>query len=69
MNGQDMIMPMLTVTLPIYRKKYNAQQAETKFSKLATQQNYQATANALQTEYYEALQMYNDCLLYTSRCV
>jgi len=60
MNGQDMIMPMLTVTLPIYRKKYNAQQAETKFSKLATQQNYQATANALQTEYYEALQMYND---------
>jgi len=60
MNGQDMIMPMLTVTLPIYRKKYNAQQAETKFSKLATQQNYQATANALQTEYYEALQLYND---------
>ncbi|OIP82926.1 MAG: hypothetical protein AUK44_06655 [Porphyromonadaceae bacterium CG2_30_38_12] len=60
MNGQDMIMPMLTITLPIYRKKYNAQQAETKFSKLATQQNYQATANALQTEYYEALQQYND---------
>lgn len=60
MNGQDMIMPMLTVTLPIYRKKYNAQQAETKFMKKATEQNYQATANALQTEYYEALQLYND---------
>ena len=60
MNGQDMIMPMLTVTLPIYRKKYNAQQAETKFLKKATEQNYQATANALQTEYYEALQLYND---------
>mgnify|MGYP001810104584 CR=1 FL=1 len=60
MNGQDMIMPMLTVTLPIYRKKYNAQQAETKFMKTATEQNYQATANALQTEYYEALQLYND---------
>lgn len=60
MNGQDMIMPMLTVTLPIYRKKYNAQQAETKFAKLATEQNYQATANALQVEYYEALQLYND---------
>lgn len=60
MNGQDMIMPMLTVTLPIYRKKYNAQQAETKFLKTATEQNYQATANALQTEYYEALQLYND---------
>ncbi len=60
MNGQDMIMPMLTVTLPIYRKKYNAQQAETKFMKKATEQNYQATANALQTEYYEAMQLYND---------
>lgn len=60
MNGQDMIMPMLTVTLPIYRKKYNAQQSETKFLKKATEQNYQATANALQTEYYEALQLYND---------
>jgi len=60
MNGQDMIMPMLTVTLPIYRKKYDAQQSETKFLKKATEQNYQATANALQTEYYEALQLYND---------
>lgn len=60
MNGQDMIMPMLTVTLPVYRKKYDAQQAETKFLKKATEQNYQTTANALQTEYYEALQLYND---------
>lgn len=60
MNGQDMIMPMLTVTLPIYRKKYNAQQAETKFAKSAVEQNYKATANALQVEYYEALQLYND---------
>jgi outer membrane protein TolC len=60
MNGQDMIMPMLTVTLPIYRKKYKAIQTETQFLKTATEQNYQATANALQTEYYEALQLYND---------
>ncbi len=60
MNGQDMIMPMVTLTLPIYRKKYNAQQAETKFMKTASEQNFQATANALQTEYYEALQLYND---------
>jgi outer membrane protein TolC len=60
MNGQDMIMPMLTVTLPIYRKKYKAMQAETRFLKTASEQNYQATANALQTEYYEALQLYND---------
>jgi outer membrane protein TolC len=60
MNGQDMIMPMLTLTLPIYRGKYNAIQAEIKYLKTATEQNYKATANALQTEYYEALQLYND---------
>ena len=60
MNGQDMIMPMVTLTLPIYRKKYNAMQTEVKFLKTASEQNYQATANALQTEYYEALQLYND---------
>jgi len=60
MNGKDMIMPMLTVTLPIYRKKYKAMQSETNFLKAASEQNYQATANMLQTQYYEALQQYND---------
>jgi outer membrane protein TolC len=60
MNGQDMIMPMLTVSLPIYRKKYKAMQAETNFLKTASEQNYQATVNALQSEYYQALQQYND---------
>ena len=60
MNGEDMIMPMLTVSLPIYRKKYKAMQAETNFLKTAAEQNYQATANALQSEYYQALQQYND---------
>jgi outer membrane protein TolC len=60
MNGKDMIMPMVTVTLPIYRKKYKAMQTETGFMKLATEQGYKAAANSLQTEYYEALQLYQD---------
>ena len=60
MNGQDMIMPMLTVSLPIYRKKYKAMQAETNFLKTASEQSYQATVNALLSEYYQALQQYND---------
>jgi len=60
MNGKDMVMPMVTVTLPIYRKKYKAMQEEVRLQKTATEQGYQATANALQTEYYEALQLYND---------
>ena len=60
MNGKDMIMPMVTATLPIYRKKYKAMQAEAEWSKSATAKNYTATANALQTEYYQALQLYLD---------
>lgn len=60
MNGKDMIMPMVTVTLPIYRKKYNAMINEADLLMTATSQNYQATANSLQTEYYQAVQSYQD---------
>jgi outer membrane protein TolC len=60
MNGRDMIMPMVTATLPIYRKKYKAMQAEADLLKSATSQNYKATANALQTDYYQAMQLYQD---------
>jgi outer membrane protein TolC len=60
MNGKDMIMPMITVTLPIYRGKYKAMRAETDLMKSATEQGYKATSNLLQTEYYGALQLYQD---------
>lgn len=60
MNGDDMIMPMVKLTLPIYRKKYKAMQQETELMKTATQQGYQATANLLESEYYQALQLYRD---------
>jgi outer membrane protein TolC len=60
MNGKDMIMPMVTVTLPIYRKKYIAMQTEAELLKTATSQNYQAAANSLQAEYYQAVQLYQD---------
>jgi outer membrane protein TolC len=60
MNGKDMIMPMVALTLPIYRKKYKAMQAEATLMKSATAQNYTATANSLQTEYYQAIQLYQD---------
>jgi outer membrane protein TolC len=60
MNGKDMIMPMVVVTLPIYRKKYNAMRDESELMKTATAQNYEATANSLQSEYYQAAQLYQD---------
>ncbi len=60
MNGKDMIMPMVTVTLPIYRKKYKAMRTEADFLKSANAQNYKTTVNSLQTEYYQAMQLYQD---------
>lgn len=60
MNGKDMVMPMITATLPIYRKKYRAMREETDFLKSANTQSYKATANSLQTEYYQAMQLYQD---------
>ena len=60
MNGKDMIMPMVTATLPIYRKKYRAMRAEVDLLKSATAENYKATANTLQTDYYQAMQNYLD---------
>ena len=60
MNGKDMIMPMVVLTLPIYRKKYTAMQNEAELLKAAASENYRATANSLQTEYYQAVQLYQD---------
>jgi outer membrane protein TolC len=60
MNGKDMIMPMVAITLPIYRKKYKAMQTEVDLLKTANAQNYRATSNSLQTEYYQAVQLYQD---------
>jgi outer membrane protein TolC len=60
MNGMDMIMPMVSVTLPIYRKKYNAMKSEAELLKTAASQNYEASVNALWTEYYNAVQMFQD---------
>jgi outer membrane protein TolC len=60
MNGKDMVMPMVVFTLPVYRKKYTAMQKEADFLREATSANYQATANSLQTEYFQAVLLYQD---------
>ena len=60
MNGKDMIMPMVSVTLPIYRNKYKAMISEAELLNKAKEQEYIATANTLQTQYYEAVQLYLD---------
>jgi outer membrane protein TolC len=60
MNGRDMIMPMVTATLPIYRRKYKSMQTEADLLKSANEQTYKAIANELNTEYYQAMQLYQD---------
>jgi outer membrane protein TolC len=60
MNGKDMIMPMAVLTLPIYRKKYTAMQKEAELLRVATTENWEATANSLQSEYYQAVLLYED---------
>jgi len=60
MNGKDMVMPMISATLPIYRKKYKAMRDETDYLKTANSLNIESTANSLQNEYYQALQLYQD---------
>jgi outer membrane protein TolC len=60
MNGKDMIMPMVVLSLPVYRKKYTALQNEAELLKAASSENYKATANSLQSEYYQAVLLYQD---------
>jgi outer membrane protein TolC len=60
MNGRDMIMPMVSVSLPVYRKKFNAMATEADLLETAAANSFTAEANSLQTEFYQAVQMYQD---------
>lgn len=60
MNGEDMIMPMVSFTIPIYRKKYNAMQKEVNKMKESTEYQVQAVQNSLKNEYFETVQNYRD---------
>ena len=60
MNGKDMVMPMVSVTLPIYRKKYTAMREEAELLGRASSENYQAVSNSLNADYYSAVQLYTD---------
>jgi len=51
MNGRDAIMPMLTVTLPIFRKKYKAAKKEAEFMVSGMEHEQEAQKNELQSVY------------------
>lgn len=55
MNGQDAIMPMLSVTLPIFRKKYKAARKEAELMGESIEQQQAVQTNELQNEYEMAV--------------
>lgn len=60
MNGKDMVMPMVSITLPVYRKKYRSMKAETELLKSAATEGIKAASNSLLIDYSEATKLYND---------
>lgn len=60
MNGMDMVMPMISVTIPIYRKKYTSLQNESRLMKQAADEKYANTLNTIASEYVIAKQQLLD---------
>jgi outer membrane protein TolC len=54
-NGKDMIMPMLNLTLPIYRKKYTAMRKEAEYLMKASKDKQTNMLNNLQVDLQNAL--------------
>lgn len=78
-NGSNMLMPMATLTLPIYRKKNNAQQREAQFLQEAAINQRESAENELMSELgqlmydYEAsvsrLELLNEQLDFTEQAI
>jgi outer membrane protein TolC len=62
MNGADMLMPMISVSLPVWRKKYNAMRQEATLMSESADFRYRNTSNELLTEHYEIVRQYHDAL-------
>ncbi|MDR1524535.1 MAG: TolC family protein [Tannerella sp.] len=54
MNGKDMLMPMLSVSIPLFRGKYRAARKEAQFQQKAAQARYKETLNNLEAGFYRA---------------
>ncbi len=53
MNGMDMIMPMVSISLPIFRNKYKAQQRESKYMWQSAKEKYNNTLNTLHSNFFK----------------
>lgn len=60
MNGNDMIMPMVSVTIPFFSKKYKAMEREAGFKIEASNKSYENTLNNLEVSFLDRVQQYKD---------
>ncbi len=56
MGGMDMVMPMVSVTIPLYRNKFKAQQRETEFRRQASIEKQEATRQQLTAQLFSEKQ-------------
>ena len=56
-DGNDMIMPMVSLSLPIYRKRFNSLKKEAQLSQASLTKQLEQTKNDLMFAYQEAIQM------------
>ena len=60
MNGKNMAMPMISLTLPIYRKKYRSMQHEAELTRDAAALSAESIMNDLEVSYRQTMQALND---------
>lgn len=63
MNGKDMVMPMVSLSLPLNRKKTASFQKETQWLSASTEKKMASVKFELHTAYLEALKQYRDAEL------
>ena len=59
-NGQDMLMPMATISIPLYRNKYKAMVKEADYHMQGVQQELTDTKNTLAADFIMAINQYRD---------
>ena len=60
MTGMDMIMPMVSISIPLYRNKYKAQQRESRFLWQSAREEYRNTLNMLQSDLFRLKHQLDD---------
>ena len=60
MNGENMVMPMVSVSLPIYRKKYKSMKNEAVLMQEASELSRDDLRNSLRVQYQQVLKDLND---------